>query len=205
MLKRSLGAISAATRGITISSITNASPHVVTLGALHGIPSKAQNPNDCLRRFGIFGNTTSGNSSSANGIWSLRSTGTNTFALEGSQTNGAVTTTKGVIAAIMDQTPFMRGHSAVAMAMNIADTAPADLTFAVMGNKSDATDAEILATDSDSLATYFEDCVSDVGWSVPGSSTDGITEFRNITLRKWMYLNMSTLANASGIEVVLLV
>lgn len=202
MLKRSLGAISAATRGITISSISNASPHVVTLGALHGIPSLAQNPNRSLRRFGIFGCT---GGTSANGIWDLRSTGTNTFALEGSQTNGAVTVTNAVIAAIMDTMPFMKGHSAVAMAVNIADTAPADLTFAVMGNKSDATDAEILASDSTTLATYFEDCVSDVAWSVPGSTTDGISEFRNITLRRWMYLNMSTLANASGIEVVLLI
>ena len=45
-MRRSLGVVAGATgRGITVSSISNASPHVATLGALHGIPSLAQNKN----------------------------------------------------------------------------------------------------------------------------------------------------------------
>lgn len=201
MMVRHLGSATSQARGITISSISNASPHVATLGALHGIPSLAQNPNNALRRYGIFGAT---GGTSANGIWSLRSTGTNTFALEGSQTNGAVTVTNAVIAAIMDSTPFMKGHSAVAIARPMADQIAFDGTFAVMGNKSDATNAEILAGSSSDLATYFEDCVSDVAWSVPGATNDGITEFRNITLRRWMYMNVSAYT-AGGLEVDLLI
>lgn len=201
MMVRHLGSATSQARGITISSISNATPHVATLGALHGIPSLAQNPNNALRRYGIFGAT---GGTSANGIWSLRSTGTNTFALEGSQTNGAVTVTNAVIAAIMDSTPFMKGHSAVAIARPMADQIAFDGTFAVMGNKSDATDAEILAGSSSDLATYFEDCVSDVAWSVPGATNDGITEFRNITLRRWMYMNVSAYT-AGGLEVDLLI
>lgn len=200
-MRRSLGVVAGATgRGITVSGISNASPHVATLGALHGIPSLAQNKNDALRRFGLFGST---GSAPANGIFTLRSTGTNTFALPGTTTAGAVTVTKTVIAAIMDSTPFMKGHAAVAIATNTADQVAADLTFAVMGNKSDATDAEILATDSDSLATYFEDAATDVAWSVPGSTNDGIAEMRNIDLRRWMYLNVSAWT-AGGVEVNIL-
>lgn len=203
MMVRHLGSATSQARGITISSISNASPHVATLGALHGIPSLAQSGESgrALRRFGIFGAT---GGTSANGIWTLRSTGTNTFALEGSQTNGAVTVTNAVIAAIMDSTPFMKGHSAVAIARPMADQIAFDGTFAVMGNKSDATDAEILAGSSSDLATYFEDCVSDVAWSVPGATNDGVTEFRNVTLRKWMYLNVSAYT-AGGLEVDLLI
>lgn len=201
MYVRHLGSATSQARGIVISSISNASPHVATLAALHGIPSISQNKNNALRRFGIFGCT---GGTSANGIWSLRSTGTNTFALEGSQTNGAVTTTNAVIAAIIDTTPFMKGHNCVAVAHPMADQIAFDGTFAVMGNMSDATDAEILATSTSGLSTYFEDCVSDVGWSVPGPTNDGITEFRNCELRRWMYMNVSAYT-AGGLEVDLLI
>ena len=201
LLKRSLGVATSAARGIVLSSATNATPIVATLAALHGIPSLAQNRRNSLRRFGIFGCT---GGTAINGMWSLVSTGTNTFSLQGSVGNGAVTVTNSVVAALMDDTPFMKGHAAVAMATNVADQVAADLTFAVMGNKSDATDAEILASDSTALATYFEDCANDVAWSVPGATNDGLTEFRNIDLRKWMYLNVSAFT-AGGLEVSILV
>lgn len=201
LIKRSLGKVSSAVRGITTSGISNASPHVATLAANHGIPSVAQNKRDCLRRFGLFGST---GSAPANGIFTLVSTGANTFALPNTTTAGAVTVTKTVVCAIFDQSPFMKGHAAVAVAMNIADQVAADLTFLVMGNKSGSTDDEILATDSDSLATYFEDCVNDVAWSVPGATNDGLTETRNIDLRRWMYLDVSAYT-AGGIGVDLIV
>lgn len=214
MQVRSLGAVSSAVRGITLASATSptGANHVATLNANHQIPSIAQHPNNAFRRIAIFGCT---GGTSINGIWTARATGANTFALEGSVANGtAVVTTNAVVAAVMDSTPFMRGHSAVAMALNFVDLAPFDGTFAVMGNRSgadsslDASDAAILASDATTLATYFEDCVSDVAWSVPGDAgagtTDGITEFRNVTLRRMMYLNCSA-RTAGGLNVVLLV
>lgn len=211
MLRRSLGSATAAARGIVLSSATNATPHVATLAALHGIPSVAQVGDNfkSLRRFGIFGCT---GGTSINGIWNLRSTGANTFSLEGSVTNGAVTTTNGVIAAIMDSTPFMRGHSCVAVAHGMTDQIAFDGTFAIMGNiqgdgtgsGAGATDAEILASDSTTLATFFQNCVSDVAWGVPGATNDGVTEFRNVYLRRWMYLDVSAYT-AGGLEVDLLI
>jgi len=199
-MRRSLGVLASAARGITVSSISNASPHVATLGALHNIPSLAQNPRDALRRFALFGST---GSAAANGIFSLVSTGTNTFSLPNTTTGGAVTVTNTVIAAVFDQTPFMKGHAAVAYAHRTADQLVLDGTFAVMGSKSDATDAEILASDSTTLATYFEDCINDVAWSVPGATNDGIDEMRNVDLRRMMYAVCSAHA-AGGMELDLL-
>lgn len=207
MMRRYLGQAASAARGITITGATNATPIVATLGANHGVPSLAQADQsyDALRRFTIFGIT--GNLA-ANGLWSLRSTGTNTFALQGSAGSGSPTMTNAVIAALMDDTPFMKGHAAVAWAATAIDSAPFDGTFAVMGNRADATDAEILASDATTLATFFEDCVTDVPWGVPGDggagTTDGTAEIRNIRLRRHMYLNVSA-RTAGTLEVSLVV
>lgn len=199
-MRRSLGVLASAARGITVSSISNASPHVATLGALHGIPSLAQNPRDALRRFALFGST---GSAAANGIFTLVSTGTNTFSLPGTTTGGAVTVTNTVIAAVFDQTPFMKGHAAVAHAHQTADQVLFDGTFAVMGSKATSTDAAILASDSTALATHFEDCINDVPWSVPGPTNDGINELRNVDLRRMMYVVCSSYT-AGGMELDLL-
>lgn len=204
IMKRSLGTVIAAGRGIRLSSATSTTgtPHVLTLASLHGIPSLAQNSAQALRRFAVWGNT---GGVTVNGIWNLVSTGTDTFRCEGSVANGtAVTVTNAVVAAVFDQTPFMRGHAAVAMATNLADQVAFDGTFTVQGSRQGATDAAILASNATNLATFFEDAVSDVAWSVPGPTNDGTTEFRNINLRRFMYLDCSAYT-AGGLEVVLLV
>lgn len=182
MLKcRSLGSAAAAARGLTISGATNATPIVVTLGA--------DNRLRLGERIGVFGVT--GNTG-ANGIWTYRYVSATTGSLDGSAGNGAATLTNAVIATINDKTPFMRNHDAVVHVAQATDQIAPDLTFAIMGNKSDATDAEILATDATALATYFEDMVSGQdAFTVPGATNDGINEMRNVTLRRWMYLNVS--------------
>lgn len=217
MLKRSLGTCTSAARGITLASSTNATPIVATLGALHGVPSLAQAGQgaayEACRRYTIFGVTTQ---TSINGMWSLTSTGTNTFSLDGSAGNGASTVTNSVVCILNDRTPFMAGHNACAIASRAVDQVDPDLTFLVMGNKGGypaqgsisavdgATDAEILASDSSTLSTYFEDCVSDVAWGVPGATNDGTFEIRNIRLRRHMYLDCSAYT-AGGLNVNLLV
>ena len=212
MMRRSLGSVSgAAGRGITLVSATNpgvgppTAPRVATLGALHGVPSAAQGGAaamfEACRRFTIFGCT---GGTDINGMWSLLSTGTNTFTVEGNAGNGvAVTATTSVVALLMDRTPFMQGHSAVAFIRSAADQAAIDGTFAVMGSilghpayggfsaVDGATDAEIMAASSATLSTYFESCVSDVAYEVPGATNDGSFEMRNVKLRRHMYLDLS--------------
>jgi hypothetical protein len=206
MMRRSLGSCvaGAAGRGITLSSATNATPIVATLGALHGIPSQTQAQSGAMfeacRRYTIFGCT---GGTGINGMWSLTATGTNTFSLDGSVAPGAVTATNAVVALLMDRTPFMQGHSAVAFIRNAPDMVAIDGTFAVMGSIAGypayggnaavdgATDAEILAASSATLATYFESCVTDVAFEVPGATNDGSFEMRNVKLRKHMYLDLS--------------
>ena len=187
---RSLGVCTSAARGVEISGATNATPIVATVSG-----AKFQ----AYERVGVFGVT--GNTA-ANGIWTYDRQSATTGNLVGSVGNGSPTMTKAVIAAVMDTTPFMKGHSAVAHAHLTADQVAFDGTFAVMGNKSGSTDAEILASDEDDLATYFEDIATQDGlaWSVPGATNDGIDEYREMKLRRWMYLNCSAYT-AGGLEV----
>lgn len=191
---RSLGVMTGAARGVEISGATNATPIVATVS---GAKFQAE------ERVGIFGVT--GNTA-ANGIWAYDRASATTGNLVGSVGNGSPTMTKAVIAAVMDTTPFMRGHSCVMHAHLTADQVAFDGTFAVWGNKSDATDAEILASDEDDLATYFEDVATQDGlaWSVPGATNDGIDEYRETKLRRWMYAECSAYT-AGGVEVDILI
>ena len=188
---RNLGLCASAARGMTISAATNATPIVATLGASNHLQAEER-----IGVFGVTGNT------AANGIWTFKRVTATTFNLVGSVGNGTATLTNAVVAAIMDRTRFMKGHAAAVHAHGSADQIAADLTFAVMGNKSDATDAEILATDATALATYFEDIATADGmaWSVPGATNDGIDEWRQMDLRRWMYLNCSAYT-AGAVEV----
>jgi len=102
----------------------------------------------------------------------------------------------------MDTTPFMKGHACVLHAHLTADQVAFDGTFAVWGNMSTATDAEILASDEDDLATYFESVANSDGleFSVPGATNDGIDEYRETKLRRWMYAECSAYT-AGGVEI----
>ncbi len=97
----SLGTAGSAADTLTISGSTNATPIVVTFGAGHG-----KKDGDRIAIAGITGNT------AANGEWTLKFTGTNTAQLLGSVGNGTHGGTARV-ATVFDQTPLMRGHSAV--------------------------------------------------------------------------------------------
>lgn len=99
---QSLGrAAAGTTRCLTCSGTTNTTPIVATFGAGHGFKD-----NDRIALANITGNT------NANGVWTLKSTGTNTFQLLGSSGNGTHGGTAKV-GVVMDRTPFMKNHSAV--------------------------------------------------------------------------------------------
>jgi hypothetical protein len=110
----SLGSAGSAADLLTISTTTNATPIVATFAANHGLKDGQR-----IAVAGITGNT------NANGEWTLRQTGTNTFAFVGSVGNGAHGGTPRV-ALIFDQTPLMKGHSAV---MQIGGNLVGTLTF----------------------------------------------------------------------------
>ena len=108
---KSLGSAGSAADLISISGITNATPCVATFAANHGLKD-----GDRIAVAGVTGNT------AANGIWTLKFTGTNTAQLQGSVGNGV---TAGTIRAaqVFDATPTMKGHSGVLqMAGNLVGT-----------------------------------------------------------------------------------
>lgn len=191
---RSLGVCTGVARGMVITGASNATPIVATVTG---------NRFQAYERVGVFGVATN---TAANGIWTYARINATTGNLVGSAGNGAATMTNAVIAAIMDVTPFMRGHSAVAHAHMTANQLPFDGTFAVMGSRLGATDAQILASNSTTLATYFEDIATADGraFSVGGPTNDGIDEYREVKLRKWMYLNCSA-HTAGGVEVDIII
>lgn len=99
---QSLGRAGAATtRCLTCTGSTNTTPIVITLGAGHG-----KKTGDRIALANITGNT------NANGIWTLESTGTNTFKLLGSVGNGTHGGTPKV-GTVFDRTPFGKQSSAV--------------------------------------------------------------------------------------------
>lgn len=190
---RSLGTAVAATRGITVSALSNASPVVATFNARSRVKDG--------ERFALFGTT--GNTG-ANGIFEIDSMEYSGYTanLKGSVGNGTATLTKTVVACVFDKTPFMKGHSAAVKVAKAVDSIAFDGTFAIMGVNDDlaaATDDAILASDSDDLATYFESVVDGEPFTVPGATNDGSDEIREIKLRRFMYLNVSSYT-AGGID-----
>ena len=99
---RSLGGCAAAARGIVASSSTNATPIVLTVTAGHRMKD-----GDRIGIVGITGNT------AADGDFEVYSVGATAASLRGSAGNGTHGGTA-IIAALMDQTPFMPKRSAVA-------------------------------------------------------------------------------------------
>lgn len=201
MRMRSLGSvITAASRGVEITGATNATPIVITIGGgsasngLHG-----QRSGERVAIFGVTGNT------AANGIWTLKDMeySGHTAKLIGSAGNGSPTMTKAVITVAMDQTPFMKGHSAVALILGRSGSAAFDGVCTVRGNKTDATDDEILASDEDDLGTYFESCIKGQTIPTPGT-TDGLYEVREVDLRRFMFFDVGTFT-AGGVSAALLV
>jgi hypothetical protein len=87
--------------GITISTGTNATPIVATVGAGHGLVN-----GDRIRITGVTGLT------SMNGDWEVASVGATSATLVGSKGNGTFGGTAAV-SVIMDRTPFMAGRKAI--------------------------------------------------------------------------------------------
>lgn len=98
---QSLGSAGSAVDMLLITGATNATPIVITLAANHG-----KKNGDRIAIAGITGNT------AANGEWELASVTATTAVLKGSVGNGTYGGTPRV-ATIFDQTPLMKGHSAV--------------------------------------------------------------------------------------------
>lgn len=99
---RSLGGCAAAARGIVASGATNATPIVLTLTAGHRLKD-----GDRVAIVGITGNT------AANGEFEVYSVGATAASLRGSAGNGTTAGTA-IMAAVMDQTPFLSKRTAVA-------------------------------------------------------------------------------------------
>lgn len=98
---KSLGSAGSAVQMILISGATNATPIVITVAANSGLKT-----GDRIAIAGITGNT------GANGIWEVEAVTATTYKLLGSVGNGTYGGTPRS-AQVFDQTPTMRGHSAV--------------------------------------------------------------------------------------------
>lgn len=98
---KSLGSAGSAVQMLLISGATNATPIVITVAANSGLKT-----GDRIAIAGITGNT------GANGIWEVEAVTATTFKLLGSVGNGTYGGTPRC-AQVFDQTPTMRGHSAV--------------------------------------------------------------------------------------------
>jgi len=100
---QSLGTVGAAALGIVFSGGTNATPIVATVTAGHRLKNGD--------RVGVVGVTTL---TAMNGDWTVGAVGATAATLLGSAGNGAYAGTA-VVAALMDRSPFMAGHSAVVL------------------------------------------------------------------------------------------
>jgi len=104
---KSLGVMSTAARGLLITGGTNATPIVATITAGHRLKN-----GDRIAITGVTGLT------AMNGTWTVSAVAATTVTLEGSVGNGTFGGTA-VVAAVCDRSPFLPGHSAVAMANDI--------------------------------------------------------------------------------------
>lgn len=164
MLKaQSLGHVASAANGILITSGTNATPIVATITAGHRLKN-----ND---RIIISGVTTL---TAMNGEWSLGSVGATTATLLGSSGNGAFGGTASV-GVIMDTTPFMKGHEAVAYVGNSSGSA------VLVGT--------VIVESSDDHVTYADASMS--GRAAIPAATAGLNEFQPILLKKYMRFRCS--------------
>ncbi len=136
---QSLGSVTSAARGILITSGTNATPIVATVTAGHRLKNDD--------RIAIAGVTTL---TAMNGEWSLDSVAATTATLRGSAGNGAFGGTA-VVAAVMDATPKMRGHSAALLIGNTPGQAVFVGTVVVEG--ADSVDATQFYYTSSGVAT----------------------------------------------------
>lgn len=137
---KSLGSAGSAVQMLLITGATNATPIVITVAANSGLKT-----GDRVAIAGITGNT------GANGIWTVEAVTATTFKLLGSVGNGTYGGTPRC-AQVFDQTPTMKGHSAVLqMAGNLVGT----VTLTAYASL-----AEFTANDNSLLGTVVAPVVS---------------------------------------------
>lgn len=191
MKLQSLGRTTSAANGITISTATNATPIVATIGAGHGLKNGD--------RIAISGVTTL---TAANGIWTLGSVGATTGTLLGSAGNGAFGGTAAV-AVVFDKTPFMRGHSAVAVIGNASGSAVFVGTALVEGSNQSDADWTSSAAYVDAATTI--DVTDGVGSdgstgqvAVP-AATAGLGEVREVQMHRFMRFRASAYTSGGAV------
>lgn len=159
---QSLGRIGSAANGITCSDTSNATPIVATLNA-----GNALKDGDRISLSGITGNT------AANGIWTLDIASATTAKLLGSVGNG-VHGGAPVVSVVCDKTPFMRGHSALAVVSHQPGAAVPIATIVVEGSDDDVT---------------FGDVVEEAG-GLPAFTAGGVG-LHQVTLKRYMRMRCS--------------
>lgn len=160
----SLGRVGSAANGITISSGTNATPIVATVGAGHGLKN-----GDRIVITGVTGLT------NMNGEWELSAVGATSATLLGSVGNGAFGGAA-VVAVLCDRTPQMKGHAATVL-INCSGTG---ITVAPI--------ATVLIEGSDdnvSFASVLKDPVGMFAVTAPQSKS------YEVDLKKYMRLRAS--------------
>lgn len=172
---RSLGSFGSAARGILITGGTNATPIVATVTAGHGMKTDD--------RIGIVGVTTL---TSMNGDFSLDSVAASAATLRGSVGNGAFGGTA-VVAALMDRTPFNKGHSALVLIGNLPGAAVLVGTIVLEGADSmDSTLANFQFTNSSGVATNGFTDLTPSGEVAPPAATAGIGWALEVALKRYM-------------------
>src|SRR3954470_3051019 len=121
---QSLGSAGSAVEMILITGATNATPIVITVAANSGLKD-----GDKVAIAGITGNT------AANGVWTLKYVSATTYQLVGSVGNGTYGGTPRC-AQVFDQTPTMKGHSAV---LQVAGNLVGTITFTAYQSLSEFT------------------------------------------------------------------
>jgi hypothetical protein len=155
---KSLGSAGSAVDMILISGATNATPIVITVAANSGLKD-----GDKVAIAGITGNT------AANGVWVLKYVSATTYQLVGSVGNGTYGGTPRC-AQVFDQTPTMKGHSAV---LQVAGNLVGTMTLT-----SYASLAEFTANDNSLLGTVVAPIVSN---SVQGVTNANATSASSST------------------------
>lgn len=180
---RSLGTVASAARGIVFSGGTNATPIVATVTAGHRLKNGA--------RVGVAGVTTL---TAMNGDWSVDAVAATTLNLTGSAGNGAYGGTA-VVAALMDQTPFMPRHSGV---LTITQPSGAVFVGTAVVEVADSVDAtQFYYTNTSGVATAgFADGLMSGEIAIP-AATAGQSIQVEVMLRRYMTFRAS--AYTSGV------
>lgn len=175
----SLGTSTAAARGIIASAALTGTPITLTLTAGHRQKNGA--------RLAIAGETQMGTF----GEWSVSNVAATSCSLDGS-TGSAVTSGTMVIAALMDRTPFIAKHSAVAVVGTCGGTAATDGIGTVVIEKADSFVSTGFQYDNSSgVATSgFKDALQSGEIAIPAFNDFGALMVE-VTLARYMTMRVS--------------